>query len=181
MLPTWVEIPSMTRFLGEVFNIAQNYRDNTQSHLPGYRERIVSIALSDKEGGLNLEMPPDIIEEVVVKGEMAGDKLLQYFKFEQHQWVRFRVLVRELEKNLARLKELLTNDPPAFDYKMLIELQRREGLFFPNKAGWGDDVTKLLDAVGAFMKTTDWTNNLGLMREEPYPQPEPTLRVTPNL
>ncbi|HEX8174393.1 MAG TPA: hypothetical protein VF543_04660 [Pyrinomonadaceae bacterium] len=181
MLPTWVEIPSLTRFLGEIFNIAQNYRDNTQSRLPGYRERIVSIALSDKEGGLNLEMPPDIIQEVVVKGELAGEKLLHYFKFEHHQWIRFRVLVRELEKNLSRLKEVMASDPPAFDYKMLIELQRREGLFFPNKAGWGEDVTKLLDAVHTFMQTTRWTDNLGLMKEEPYPVPEPTLRVTPNL
>lgn len=181
LLPTWVDIPSLPRFLGEIFNIAQNYRDNTQAHLPGYRERIVSIALSDKEGGLNLEMPPEIIQEVVVKGEMAGDKLLQYFKFDQHQWVRFRVLVRELEKNLMRMKEVIAGEPPAFDYHTLIEHQRREELFFPNRQGWGEDLAKLLDAVREFMRTEGWTNHLGLMKEEPYPVPEPTLRVTPNL
>ncbi|HKS27119.1 MAG TPA: hypothetical protein VJS44_04840 [Pyrinomonadaceae bacterium] len=181
LLPTWVEIPSLTRFLGEIFNIAQNYRDNTQAHLPGYRERIVSIALSDKEGGLNLEMPPDIIKEVVVKGELAGEKLLQYFRFEQHQWVRFRVLVRELEKNLARLKKVLADEPVIFDYKTLIELQRSEGLYFPDKAEWGEKVAELLDGIREFMKTPRWKDNLGLMKEEPYPVPEPTLRVTPNL
>jgi hypothetical protein len=91
------------------------------------------------------------------------------------------VLVRELEKNLARLKEVMANDPPAFDYKTLIELQQREGLFFPNKEGWAEEVTKLLDDIREFMRTTRWTDNLGLMKEEPYPVPEPTLRVTPNL
>ncbi|MBD0371166.1 MAG: patatin-like phospholipase family protein [Pyrinomonadaceae bacterium] len=181
VLPTWVDIPSLPRFLGEIFNIAQNYRDNTQALLPGYRERIVSIALSDKEGGLNLEMDSDIIKEVVTKGEMAGDKLLQYFKFEQHQWVRFRVLVRELERNLVRMKEVIADEPPAFDYHSLIEQQRREELFFPSKQGWGDDVAKLLDAVRAFMRTEGWTNHLGLMKEAPYPVPEPKLRVTPNI
>lgn len=180
VLPTWVDIPSLPRFLGEIFNIAQNYRDNTQAQLPGYRERIVSIALSDKEGGLNLEMDPKIIQEVVIKGELAGDKLLQYFKFEQHQWVRFRVLVRELERNLMRIKEVIADEPTSFDYHTLIEQGRLEELFFPSKQGWGDDVAKLLDAVRSFMRTEGWTNHLGLMKEEPYPVPEPTLRVTPN-
>ena len=40
----------------------QNWRDNAQSQLPGFRDRIVKIKLGPEEGGLNLNMTRTQIE-----------------------------------------------------------------------------------------------------------------------
>lgn len=115
--PVWSCIASLPTFLSSILDTMQNYRDNTQSMLPGYRERIVQVYLGDNEGGMNLDMQPDVIERVMEKGRNAGTLLTnkpdpgnpetQYFDFEQHQWVRFRVLMDQLEKQVAKLKRSL--------------------------------------------------------------------------
>ena len=38
-------------FARAIFSSAQNYRDNTQSRLPSYRERVVQVRLNEDEAG----------------------------------------------------------------------------------------------------------------------------------
>ena len=57
-------ITSLPGFLGAIVATMQNWRDSQQCRLPGYRERIVRIALQPDEGGLNLNMPPDKVAAV---------------------------------------------------------------------------------------------------------------------
>lgn len=56
-------------FARAIFSSAQNYRDDTQSRLPSYRERIVQVRLDEDEGGLNLNMPEETIREIEGKGK----------------------------------------------------------------------------------------------------------------
>lgn len=93
-------------FAMAIFRAAQNYRDNTQSRLPSYRDRIVEVRLRDDEGGLNLGMAPEVIAAMAMKGTAAGEELAGKFKLDHHQWVRFLVLMRTLEENLDGLSEL---------------------------------------------------------------------------
>src|SRR5579859_18089 len=110
--PEWHDLDnSMVQFARAIFGTAQNYSDTMQAGLPSYRERIVQIRLDHSEGGLNLAMPPDVIERVGRKGERAGDVLCQQFDLERHTWVRFLVLMSQLERNVVEMKDVLQDLP----------------------------------------------------------------------
>src|SRR5690606_9191070 len=47
-------------FVGAMIDTMKDWRDTVQTSMPGYRERVVEVALSAKEGGLNLDMPADL-------------------------------------------------------------------------------------------------------------------------
>ncbi|HYO70713.1 MAG TPA: patatin-like phospholipase family protein [Archangium sp.] len=102
--PKVYEVPSFLGFLGTIFDTAQNYRDNTQSRMPSYRERVVHVGLTKDEGGLNLDMPPRTIQGIADKG-LAAAKALEDFDFEQHLWVRLLVLQARLEREFDALRE----------------------------------------------------------------------------
>jgi hypothetical protein len=101
--PEWNEVAGLPQFIGGIFSAAQNYRDNLQAGLPSYRERIVRINLLPDEGGMNLDMPKDVVAKIVQKGETAGRKLLTEFGFEDHRWTRLLALMAEMEENFARM------------------------------------------------------------------------------
>ena len=103
------------KFLWSVFETAQNYRDNVQAELPSYAERIVQVRLEPNEGGFNLKMPTKIITDVVGKGDKAGTLLRHEFNFDQHQWVRFRMLTEQLDDAFNGLleSERESRDEPA--------------------------------------------------------------------
>jgi Patatin-like phospholipase len=85
---------SPVAFLGSMINVMQNWRDNTLSRVPGYRDRMVHVSQRSDEGGLNLSMPPDLVERLGKRGERAGELLIERFVqgtgWDNHQWVRFR-------------------------------------------------------------------------------------------
>ncbi|MBI5093549.1 MAG: patatin-like phospholipase family protein [Candidatus Hydrogenedentes bacterium] len=90
----------------------QNWTDSTQSRLPGFRDRIVRVPLTPNEGGLNLNMPAPLIEELTKRGAQAGDKLLEHFgempgntvmTWQNHRWLRMRSMIASLEKMLEQV------------------------------------------------------------------------------
>ena len=176
-VPEWTPIQSVVKFLGSIFRTAQNYRDNMQAMLPSYYERIVQIRLSDNEGGLNLEMPPEAIAEVVKKGEDAGELLITEFDMAKHQWVRFRVLMGQLEKELKRMNDAIV-PKGTFDYPALMtdQLNPSEGFPYVRVKEWCDNATsrlKKMNEVIAGWRPPD-------LAEDP-PLPEPVLRVAPEV
>ena len=59
-IPTLSEAPglgSVAAFVGSIVNTMQNWRDQIQIAMPGYRDRIVHVCHTEQEGGLNLNMP----------------------------------------------------------------------------------------------------------------------------
>jgi predicted acylesterase/phospholipase RssA len=175
--PEWIEIGELGKFLESIFRTAQNYRDNMQSLLPSYRERIVQIRLTDDEGGLNLDMGREVIRAVVKKGKKAGG-LLAGFDLQSHQWVRFRVLMRQMEKSLYSLREAIAPDSfyadtlktrplnPAYPY-------RRDDPWLNNAQKRLNDIGQVIDAIR--------TMNPEVLFSEGSPRPEPVLRVTPEI
>jgi hypothetical protein len=88
---------------------AKDWQDRLQSTLPGYRERIVSIYLKDNEGGLNLDMKSDVIQNLIDYGDRAGGLTTgvsvkpedqQIFDFDEHRWRRFLVAFAAAEEIL---------------------------------------------------------------------------------
>lgn len=49
------------RFLFAVVATMQNWRDLLQARAPGYRDRIVHVSLQGDEGGMNLDMPQEVL------------------------------------------------------------------------------------------------------------------------
>jgi predicted acylesterase/phospholipase RssA len=91
-LPRWDDpIPLRTKdvrgivsFVGQIVDTMQNWRDNSQAELAGYRERICQIRMRDNEGGANLSMSPTVIQGLVERGRSAGEKILT--KFDDDAW-----------------------------------------------------------------------------------------------
>lgn len=111
-------IPGLLGFMMRLVNTAKDWPDQLQAHLVGYRERIVRIPLGADEGGLNLTMPPDIIQRLNQYGQRAGDLITGTvapefaeidktapFDFDQHRWRRYLVAYDCLEELLTRLAD----------------------------------------------------------------------------
>ena len=103
----------MLRFLEAILDCMQNWVDNTQLRVPGYRDRVAHISLAADEGGLNLDMPAELVERLVGRGGVAGSRLSCRFTgrdtesvldWDNHRWVRYRSTMTLLEDYLLRLR-----------------------------------------------------------------------------
>lgn len=99
LLPTH-RISGLGGFVMALFDSAKDWQDSLQSVLTGFRERIVTVNLTEDEGGLNLQMPPETITRLTGYGEQAGAALTGRFKLEEHQWRRFLTELPALERVL---------------------------------------------------------------------------------
>jgi hypothetical protein len=107
-------------FIGAVLDTMRNWRDLLQGRAPGHRDRIVRIGLSAEEGGLNLDMPQQVLTSIAGKGADAARLILDEFSFDNHFWVRYRNAASAIERFTISfgegLKEPITPDNrPAFD------------------------------------------------------------------
>jgi predicted acylesterase/phospholipase RssA len=133
-LPVFSRFNALTGFFAAISNAMQNWNDNTQSRLPGYRDRIVTVYLSDAEGGLNLDMPPDVLKRLRARGTAAGTLLAQRFGepsvltpggakmgWENHRWLRYRSAMGSLKAYLAKFaRGFAQPEPPDVPYSALI-------------------------------------------------------------
>ena len=107
---------SVMKFLRAIVDSMQNWVDNQQTRVPGYRDRIVHISHTDDEGGMNLAMPPETLRRLAERGRCAGERLVDYYtnppengpgravsdsagpepggprvvSWENHRWIRLR-------------------------------------------------------------------------------------------
>ncbi|MGH8470222.1 MAG: patatin-like phospholipase family protein [Gammaproteobacteria bacterium] len=170
--------PSLGKFFWAIFNTAQNYRDNTQAMLPSYRERIVQIRLAENEGGLNLAMPIHTINQVIAKGEQAGEVVNGQFDFDIHRWVRFQVMMKQMEAGLDRLERVLS------DYDFYLELLHNPPLPpkypYPRDDPWFEDAARRIKDLGGVIR--EWKKmKPPLLFQTDAPTPEPVLRVMPEI
>jgi len=102
----------LTSFAGAFIATMQNWSDNTLSRLPGYRDRIRPVPLSVDEGGLNLNMPSEVIIELTKRGVAAGQELIDRFSsppkepkmnWDNHRWVRMRSSLASIEAMLVEI------------------------------------------------------------------------------
>jgi predicted acylesterase/phospholipase RssA len=92
-------------FFFAILDTARLWGDNELMRMPGFRERIVHIAMYSAEGGLNLSMPAEVIADVAERGARAGICIGDAFDpaveraaddaygFANHRWVRFRAFM----------------------------------------------------------------------------------------
>ncbi|MBB5894583.1 patatin-like phospholipase family protein [Kutzneria kofuensis] len=94
------ESPGLLGYLGAILDAGLNWHDTMQARLPGFRERVQAIRLTDGEGGFNLTMPPETIKRIDAKGAAAGQALLG-FDFHKHWVERYLIAMRMLQRNLV--------------------------------------------------------------------------------
>lgn len=102
ILPLYT-IKGLPSFANALLATTRGYRDKLQASLPSYLERVVTVFLSPDEGGLNLDMSPEVVREMFKKGERVG-ALIHRFDFEEHRWIRSLVLASRLEAELNRVR-----------------------------------------------------------------------------
>ncbi|MGH4001895.1 MAG: hypothetical protein ACRDTJ_31030, partial [Pseudonocardiaceae bacterium] len=177
ILPRWTQINNMIGFVRAILDSMQNWSDNNQSRMPGYRDRIIRILHSKKEGGLNLDMDPTAIENLSSRGEAAGTAFL-HFDLAQHRWTRYRSSMAVLEKTTAGFLAGYTAPVPDVpSYRDMIDKPPKSysSDWSKPKAAFArhrtDDLIKVAtnwpDAKYAFVKDA--------------PSPAPILRVTPDV
>jgi len=106
--PATTDITSTVGLLGAVFDTMQNWSDNNLSRVAGFRERICTVRLGKFQGGMNLDMPPSVIESLIERGACAGRNLASMRtgdladtgiedspeannQWDRHRWIRFRI------------------------------------------------------------------------------------------
>ena len=72
-------IKGVGKFLRAIADTMQNWVDNTQTRVPGFRDRIVHISHDHGEGGMNLAMPPKTLTRLATRGQAAGQRLVDYY------------------------------------------------------------------------------------------------------
>lgn len=185
--PEWVPIKNLAGFVGAIWSTAQNYRDRTQSMLPSYRDRIVNIRFPRGEGGLNLGMGPERIGNIRRKGQAAG-RMLRNFTFDEHRWVRFLVLLDQLEAELFNLRERFA---APFPYEDLLVERVARGYPYHRSLVWREEALARLELL---LRTVEqwgdrqatwsashpgWGDERFFEKDEP--KPEGSLRVTPRV
>jgi predicted acylesterase/phospholipase RssA len=176
--PTGKPLAQLVEFVGAILSTTMDWRDNLQTRMPGYRNRIVHISLNKNEGGLNLTMPPQLIDNLTKRGALAGRKLRDEFNWPQHVWARYRTTMCILERHLralgrryrhpfsedGRIRQWLdgtaTEPTPGYPWK-----NQAEKAFAAAETASLAGVTENWDEKGSFCETA--------------PLPEPGLRAQP--
>ena len=112
---SWNHFSGVGGFTGALVDSIQAFFDNMEARAPGFRDRIARIYLAPDEGGLNLTMPPEILARLGERGVAAGDKIVKRFiegtGWDNHRWVRLRLLLGQLDPLLRDLAEHLRESP----------------------------------------------------------------------
>jgi predicted acylesterase/phospholipase RssA len=183
-------------FFGAILNTLENWRDNMQTRLPGYRDRIAHVSLNDKtEGGLNLNMPSELIIELGERGEQAAELLMEHFtvpadeielSWDNHRWVRYRSMMGLLEEMLQEMEFAIKHPAPGDrSYEDLISRELGQA---PKSYAWriksqrtfGSKATvELMDLIAKWESLKANDPNSTFTTGTPKPQPE--LKARPQV
>jgi len=175
---------------GAIIDSARNWVNSLQSVVPGYRDRIVRVYLTKKEGGLNLNMSTELVTNLSQYGTDAAQKLIDHFihgtddgvpttmTWENQRWIRYRSSMALLETFLGRFANAMRK-PESGDpaYSALIadgarHMKTRGYPLDPNQVPVAIAETQSLVALGSGMAGNDLCPG--------SPRPEPTLVVRPD-
>ena len=194
-LPLWTRFEKpgafgrLSAFLWAIVNTMQNWQDATQARIPGYRDRLVHVSQREDEGGLNLNMPPEVIERLARRGARAGEALVDRFGdaagrpgdgWTEHRWVRFRSCMDLTSDWLGQIAEsyglALPPDPPL--ESLLGRAPDAPPSPYRLSAADQGRATEAMRGLVSLMKT--WSERGTGFQSDP-PRPAPDLRVKPRI
>jgi predicted acylesterase/phospholipase RssA len=174
-------------FLARLFYSAQNWQDNLQGTLPGYRERIVHVVLKPDEGGLNLNMSEATINKLANFGKQAGIMLRDKFDMDQHRWRRFLVSMARVEQTLDEVALAYEQVPGQFgeflDKYVQDEAPYRQPVVPGKRPPYSQDtrarVEEMLERARQLVELGKNWRTPPTIRGGEIPKPATDLRVTP--
>ncbi len=181
------EINGFPHFLMTLLDAAKDWQDNLQRMLPGYRERVVHVALTSDEGGMNLTMDDETIKKLSSYGENAAERLLESFDFDEHRRLRFIVAMGELEELVETVRTSYTK---CGDGKQGIDIQCDEGIEgleeFIKKRGdsktcpQGEEcIERMLERAKDIVALGEKWSNTKPVRDCNIPEPKCDMTLTP--
>lgn len=160
------------RFLAQIVNTMQNWRDQIQFPYPGYRDRIAQVSQLADEGGLNLNMPRRNIERLADAGEYAAERLDARFRtgegWSNHRDIRLRGFLAQVEL-LVRSGSL---QDTAWD-EVVREVDARRY----NAA----ERAMALEVLATMRRLGNEFETRGLSLVDEAPKPMPQLRIAPRI
>lgn len=193
-------LAAVLSFLGAIKTTALNWGDNEQMKVPGYRDRVAHISHSTSEGGMNLDMPGQIVDALSERGRIAGERLRTAFTtpgdanrqtdWRNHKWVRLRTSAALMDEALREIRAAYAASDPTgvASYDELLRLspaeqpsyeatvQQRE-LLRTLFDGWPDAEGGILAVADHAAEAVALNPNVSPLRKAPSPLPE--LRVMP--
>jgi len=171
IVPAYTPIPDLFTFIGTIIRTMQNWGDNTQMRLPGYRDRVVHVNLTEDEGGLNLTMPQDVIRALTNRGKAAGGMLRDQFDWDRHRWIRYRTAMQQFQAKLEKMNAVYKG---SFENFLTVYDSNAPGKSYRKDLSWKQR------AMG---KTGNLLDTIQSWRPQNFsddaPAPEPDLRVGP--
>jgi hypothetical protein len=130
------------------------------------------VHLTEKEGGMNLAMPPDRVEALTKRGQAAG-KALETIDWDGHRWTRYLTAVSQLQGRLDRMEEIWSGGYEKF----LADRDVKQRPYRRTKI-WKEQALKATADLMALVRT--WrTPDKELRMDYDPPRPEPELRINP--
>ena len=186
--PTGADKNPLSKVLGFIWTIIstmQNWTDTTQSKLPGFRDRIVSVPLTPDEGGLNLNMPPDRIMDLTQRGKEAAEELLRRFdvpakegkmNWDNHRWVRLRSSLSSLDTTIRQLEKACTRPENGdIPYDAWMEQFAKRGVSTNEQPSYEMTKSQLKAAIETLKDLRDtldhWPDENDASDDAPRPRP----------
>ena len=191
-------------FLNAVLDTALNWADTELMAMPGYRDRIVHVKLAADEGGINLNMPSQVIMRVSNRGKCAAELLAARFApdprkdpqtnrdieltWDNHRWVRYLSVMTAFEVVARRFRATWIDASQKNPWRSYGELLRRNKdekpksypLARPDQYDFAVSATDQFVNFVAGWTTKDQTFDRGLSASTgAAPRPKPILRVMP--
>jgi predicted acylesterase/phospholipase RssA len=177
----------MGGFLTSIMGAMQNWNDNTQARSAGVRDRVVRVRLDENEGGMNLNMPNDVIESVAMKGGQAADNIIARFLgpaqpngwdgWSAQRWARLDVLIYSLNQKIGGMQRALGSSVPHS--KSYDQLKIQSGLMTPpgHDAAVTSAQVQALDKLTAALDQVAIAFQISASSYPNNPLPEPELRA----
>jgi hypothetical protein len=180
---------SLANFLWSIINAMQNWQDATQSRVPGYRDRMVHVSQRDDEGGLNLNMPAEVVSRLADRGRRAGAALVARFGtprgaapagWTEHRWVRFRSCMELTEDWIRQVVEGYQRTlPPDADLEQVL-MRAQDADPSSYRLGPGDQ-RRAKAAMDALVELWAAWQAEGTDFQKDAPRPTPALRIRPRV
>ena len=169
----WTEVNGLVGFVHQIVDTMQNWRDNAQADLAGYRERICHIRMKPEEGGANVNMPPDVINALMDRGDLAGRKIVEQFDhaaWRQHVTNRYISLVNQVHEGMNDVRETFGEEVRFGDFLEAGAPQAKTN----RKPDWPEKAAAATEALIEAGAHCD-----AFVGNDDDPKPQPTMRMAP--
>ena len=185
-LPTAPSLGSVVGFVRSILSTMQNWQDQMQLIMPGFRDRIVHVCHRDEEGGMNLNMPPPTIMVLANSGAEAASELVERFAtggglgtpnaWDNHQRIRVRTLLCLMQQQLESIaKGIADQHNPTWEH--IVGKQDHASYEFQSQdlATGAADLLKALERMSKAFPSSEYPFCAGA------PRPPPELKVVPRI